>query len=220
MRKTGILIGLILFFSHVFAQQPQTRKYQDAESIAILKELQKKLTSYSTISIDFTFRSEKHEKFVDEITGSTLIKGDKYVLKTEQQYIFCDGTNIWNYLPEQKEVTLSLYDMEDDEQLMNPLKMIQNYEKYYDSDFIREVVERGTLIQIIDLTPLKASSYYKVRLILDKNKKQLMRFTVYEKEGLQYTYVVNKFEVNQPLPDSRFSFDAAKYPGVEVIDIR
>jgi outer membrane lipoprotein-sorting protein len=221
MKKTGILIILTLLFNFIFAQQPtsQTRKYQDPESTAILKELQKKLASYSNISIDFTFRSEKNGKFIDEITGSTYIKGNKYTLKTEQQHIFCDGTNIWNYLPEQKEVTVSLQD-DDDDQMMNPLKMIQNYEKYYKSDFIQEVMEKGILIQIIDLTPLTASSYYKVRLILDKNKKQLMRFIVYEKDSLQYTYVVNKFVVNQNLSDSQFSFDAAKYPSVEVIDIR
>jgi outer membrane lipoprotein-sorting protein len=221
MKKTGILIILGLIFYFVFAQQPaQTRKYQDTESITILKELQKKLSSFSSISIDFTFRSEKNEKFIDEITGSILVKGNKYVLKTEQQLIFCDGTNLWNYLPEQKEVTVSLYDKEDDDQMMNPLNMIQNYEKYYKSDFIREVIEKGILIQVIDLTPLEASSYYKVRLILDKAKKQLMRLTIHEKEGVQYTYVVNKFVVNQSLSDEQFSFDLAKYPGVELIDIR
>jgi outer membrane lipoprotein-sorting protein len=220
MKKTGILIILTLFFYPIYAQQsPQTRKHQDMESTAILKELQKKLTSYVSISIDFTFRSEKNEKFIDEITGSTMIKGDKYMLKTEQQYVFCDGTNLWNYLPEQKEVTVSLYD-KDDEQIMNPLNMIQNYEKYYESDFVREMIEKGTLIQIIDLTPLKATSYYKVRLILDKNKKQLMRFTVYEKEGLQYIYTVNKFVADRNIPDSQFLFDTAKYQGVEIIDIR
>jgi outer membrane lipoprotein-sorting protein len=76
------------------------------------------------------------------------------------------------------------------------------------------------LIQIIDLTPLKASSHYRVRLILDKNKKQLIRLTVYEKEGIQYTYVVNKFTVNQNISEGQFSFDPAKYPDVELIDIR
>ncbi|MDR1182126.1 MAG: outer membrane lipoprotein carrier protein LolA [Bacteroidales bacterium] len=221
MKKTGILIVLELFFYFVFAQQPaQTRKYQDMESVAILKELQRNLSSFSSISIDFTFRSEKNEKFIDEITGSVLVKGNKYVLKTGQQLICCDGTNLWNYLPEQKEVTVSLYDKEDDDQMMNPLNMIQNYEKYYKSNFIREVIEKGILIQVIDLTPLEASSYYKVRLVLDKTKKQLMRLTVYEKEGIQYTYVVNKFVINQSLSDEQFSFDLAKYPGVELIDIR
>ncbi len=220
MKKIGMLAIFSLFIHAVCAQQPATRKYQDTESVAILQELKKKLASYSTISIDFTFRSEKNEKLIDEIKGSTLIKGDKYILKTNQQQIYCDGTNLWNYLPEQKEVTVSLYDKEDDSQMMNPLTMIQSYEKLYKSDFIRETIEKSILIQVIDLTPVKPSSYYKVRLILDKNKKQIIRFTVYEKDGMQYTYVVNKFEVNQNLSDNQFIFDFSKYPGVEVIDIR
>jgi outer membrane lipoprotein-sorting protein len=221
MKKTGLLIILELLFYFIFAQQPaQTRKYQDQESATILKDLQKKLSSFSCISMDFTFRSEKNEKFLDEITGSLLVKGDKYALKTKQQCIFCNGINLWNYLPEQKEVTLSLYDKNDEDQLMNPLNVIQNYEKYYQSDFIREVLEKGILIQIIDLTPLQPSSYFKIRLVLDKTKKQLVRFTVYEKEGVQYTYIINKFTVNQNLADELFSFDPSKYPNTELIDIR
>jgi outer membrane lipoprotein-sorting protein len=222
MKRTGVLMIIVeLFFYLAFAQSPdQTRKFQDTEAMTILKELQKKLTSYSDISIDFAFRSEKNEQFIDEIKGTTLIKGNKYLLKTEQQYIFCNGVNLWNYLPEQKEVTLSLYDKEDDFQMINPFDMIQNYEKHFKSNFIREGIEKGVLVQVIDLTPLKASSYYRIRLVLDKNKKQLMRLTVYEKEGIQYTYTVNKFTVNQNISEGQFSFDAAKYPGVELIDIR
>ena len=209
-----------LFMSVVFAQQMQTNKYQNAESTKILKELQKKIDSYTSISVSFTFRSEKGEKLIDEIKGTMLIKGDKYVLKVNQQHIYCDGTNVWSYLPEQKEVTISLYDKEDDTQLMNPLSVIKNYEKSHKSDFIRETIEKSVLVQIIDLTPLKPASYYKIRLVLDKNKKQIMRVSIHEKEGMQYVYVVNKFEVNQTLSDSQFVFDASKHPNVEIIDIR
>ena len=221
MRKIGVIALWGLLVMVVSAQQPaQTRKFYDEESVNVLKELQKKISAYKDISIQFVFRSEKNEKFIDEIKGSTLIKGEKYVLKTTQQQIYCNGTTLWNYLPEQKEVTISLYDKEDEIQMMNPLKMIQNYEKSYKSTFIKETTEKGVLVQIIDLIPLKPSSYYKVRLFLDKNKKQITRVTVYEKDNTQYTYAVSKFEVNKNLSDEQFVFDISKYSGVEVIDIR
>ena len=221
MKKIGFIAVFCSLVVVVSAQQPmQTRKFHDEESANILKELQKKISAYKDISIQFTFRSEKKEKFIDEIKGTTLIKGDKYVLKTDQQQIYCNAITVWNYLPEQKEVTVSQYDKEDDSQMMNPLKMIQGYEKSYKSNFIRETVEKGVLIQEIDLTPLKSSSYYKIRLTLDKNKKQITRVVVYEKDGTQYTYIVNKFEVNKNLSDGAFVFDSSKYSGVEVIDIR
>ena len=221
MKKPVIFTIFSLFVMVVWGQQPnQTRKFHDEESANVLKEVQKKMSSYKDISIQFTFRSEKKEKFIDEIKGSNLIKGDKYVLKTEQQQVFCDGTTLWNYLPEQKEVTVSKYDKEEDSQMLNPLKMIREYEKMYKSNFVRETVEKGVLIQIIDLTPLKSSPYYKVRLVLDKNKKQIMQVTAYEKDGMQYTYTIDKFAVNQSLSDEQFAFDISKYSGVEVIDMR
>jgi outer membrane lipoprotein-sorting protein len=221
MRRRGIVAVFSLLAMVVSAQQPvQTSKFHDEESANVLKELQKKISAYKDISIHFTFRSEKKEKFIDEIKGSTLVKVDKYVLKTDQQQIYCDGATLWNYLPEQKEVTVSKYDKTDDSQMMNPLKMIQDYEKSYKSNFIKETTEKGVLIQIIDLTPLKPSSYYKVRLVIDKNKKQIMRATVYEKDGMQYIYTVSKFEVNKNLSDEQFVFDISKHSGVEVIDIR
>lgn len=212
----GIFLTLILS-----AQSPeQTRKYQDAESTEILKNLQKKLSSYADISIQFTFKTEKNDKVIDEQKGTTLLKKDKYLLETPSQTIFCDGITIWNYLPEQKEVTISIYDKEDDSQMMNPMHLIHNYEKQYKSNFIRETVERGILIQIIDLTPLKSNSFYKIRIVLDKNKNQIMRFVVYDKDGTQYTYYVDKFMVNQNVSDSKFVFEVSKFPGTEVIDIR
>ena len=221
MRKIGIIIIFSLLATVVRAQQPtQTRKFHDEESATILKELQKKIAAYKDISMSFTLRTEKKEKFIDEIKGTTLIKNDKYVLKTEQQQLFCDGNTLWNYLPEQKEVTVSKYDKEDDSQMMNPLKMIQEYEKLYKSNFVKETIEKNIVIQIIDLTPLKQSPYYKIRLILDKNKKQIQQLTAHEKDGTQYTYIIDKFVVNQNLADGQFVFDFSKYSGVEVIDIR
>ena len=220
MRTMVVIVLFNLFGVVAPAQQTTTRKFHDEESTTILKELQKKIFLYKDISIQFTLRSEKGEKFIDEVKGTTLIKDSKYVLKTNQQEIFYNGITLWNYLPEQKEVTVSKGDNEDDSEIINPLKIIQNYEKSYKSNFIKETIEKGTLIQIIDLTPLKSSIYYKVRLTLDKNKKQIMRLVIYEKTGTQYTYTVNKFAVNQNISDEYFVFDVGKHSEVEVIDMR
>ena len=220
--KNIFLIMMCFSVVTVLAQQPPmvSRKYNDPESTAILNDLQKKLNSYTSISIDFAFQSEKDEKINDEMQGSIKVKGTKYVLFTKTQQIFCDGITVWNYLPEQKEVMVSDYSEEDDSQMINPLSLVKNYAKDYKSNFIKETINKGITEQIIDLTPLKTNTFYKIRLIIDKNKKQIIRITLYEKDGTQYTYVVTKFLTNQPLEDKHFVFDTAKYPDVEVIDMR
>jgi outer membrane lipoprotein-sorting protein len=206
----------------VFAQQPAsaTKKYNDAESKLILNDLQTKLYSYASISIDFVFQSEKDNKIIDEMRGSIKVKGSKYILFTPAQQIYCDGNTVWNFLPEQKEVNLSNYSEEDDNQMINPLSLVKNYAQHYKSNFIKENINKGVVEQIIDLTPLKSSSLYRVRLVIDKNKKQILRIVLHEKDGMQYTYVVAKFQVNQPMEDKNFVFDKSKHPEVEVIDMR
>ncbi|MCL2132077.1 MAG: outer membrane lipoprotein carrier protein LolA [Lentimicrobiaceae bacterium] len=221
MKNILSVIMCVSMFS-AFAQPSQmvSKKHNDPEATAILNELQTKLNSYTSISIDFAFQSEKDDKITDEMQGNIKVKGTKYVLFTQIQRVFCDGVTVWNFLPEQKEVSLSNYSEDDDSQMINPLSLVKNYAKQYKANFIKEALNKGIMEQTIDLIPLKASSFYKIRLIIDKNKKQITRITLYEKDNTQYTYVVTKFQTNQPMDDKNFVFDTAKYPDVEVIDMR
>ena len=221
MKNIFLIINCFLAVT-VFAQHPPTttKKFNDAESTAILKDLLQKLNSYTSISIDFAFQSEKNDKIIDDMQGSIKVKGTKYVLFTKTQQVFCNGVTVWNYLPEQKEVSVSDYSEDDDSQIVNPLNLVKNYAKHYKSIFIKEAINKGITEQIIDITPLKASSLYKIRLTIDKNKKQILRITIYEKDGTQYTYVVTKFQTNQALEDKKFEFDTTTHPDVEVVDMR
>ena len=40
------------------------------------------------------------------------------------------------------------------------------------------------------------------------------------KEGDDYIYTIEDFKTNLPVLDSDFQFDPAKYPDVEVVDLR
>jgi len=222
MKNILLILNCILTVS-LFAQQQTpmtTKKFNDAESTKILNDLQAKLKSYATVSIEFAFQSEKNDKITDDMQGSIKVKGTKYVLTTKTQQVYCDGVTVWNYLPEQKEVSVSGYSEEDDSQMINPLSLVKNYAKQYKSNFVKETLNKGIMEQIIDLTPLKASSLYKVRLVINKDKKQIIRIIIYEKDGTQYTYAVTTFQPNLPIDDKFFVFDAAKFPNVEVIDMR
>ena len=220
--KNSLIIIYFVLGTALFAQQPSagTKKFNDAESSKILKELEAKLNTYTSLSIDFAFQSEKNEKITDEMQGNIRVKGSKYVLFTPMQQVYCNGVTVWNYLPEQKEVSLSHYSEADDSQLINPLSLVKNYAQLYKSNFIKEGYNKGVLEQIVDLTPLKANSLYKIRLAIDKNRKQVLRIILYEKDGMQYTYLVTKFQPNQHPNDSDYVFDVLKYPDVEVIDMR
>ena len=86
--------------------------------------------------------------------------------------------------------------------------------------YIKDEVQGGKTIAIIDMTPIKAKSYYKVRLNIDKIAQQITSTIVYDKNGSTYTYTVTKFTSNVPMADALFTFNKANYPGVQVNDMR
>ncbi len=74
---------------------------------------------------------------------------------------------------------------------------------------------------MVDLTPVDTKkSIFKVRLSIDKTAKQIANVVLFDKNGNKYTYNVRTFSPNVSVPETTFAFDAKKYPGVEVVDLR
>lgn len=217
MKKYYFIIGIIACLTISFSQ---TKKIQDDESVVILAKIQQKLNTIKTAEINFTLRTEKDNKTAQTIKGTLWIKGNKYKLVLPTQHVFCDSINVWNYLPEQNEVTISPYDPSDQENAINPIKLINNYKKYYRSAFIREISEKGMIMQIIDLYPLKASSFFKVRLVINKTGLEIIRVSISELNGYVYTYSFDSFVKNTKLSNDFFIFNTSQYKNIEIIDMR
>ena len=76
-------------------------------------------------------------------------------------------------------------------------------------------------VHVIDLTPTDGKrSFFKVRLNIDKSTKQISNAIIFDKNGNRYTYTIRTFTPNVKVSESMFAFDAKKYPGVEVVDLR
>lgn len=220
MKKHFFLLGIIIICLNTVMSQTQTKKIQDDESVVILKEIQQKLQTLTTAEIKFSLRTEKENKILHLTKGNIWIKGDKYKLIIPSQHVYCDSIDVWNYLPEQNEVTISPYDSQDDENAINPIKLVVNYQKYYRSAFIREQSEKGVTVQIIDLYPLQAAPFFRTRLTIDKKQKEILQISISERSGYTYTYSFNAFIKNPKINDVLFIFSPQQHPDIEVIDLR
>ena len=63
-------------------------------------------------------------------------------------------------------------------------------------------------------------TFFKVRLMIDKAKKQIYSALIFDKNGNKYTYTMQTFSTNTTVPDTFFAFDVKAHPGVEVVDLR
>jgi len=235
MKKILFTVTLLTLSICIFAQgsrreQRKARKEEkkelaktnkgvdDPQAHEILKDVRKQLKSYKSLKIDFSYLLEnKNEKIKDNKKGTILIKGNMYNLNFMGQNSISDGKNIWNYNKEAKEIQITEVNPKETEAL-NPIALIDNYEKNYRAKLISEGNKDKDIV-IIDLIPLENRNFHKVRIATDKAKK-IVYSEIHDKNGTVITFRVDKMQTNVSTKDSDFKFEASKYPNVEVIDMR
>lgn len=213
MKKLFLLIPALFFAVQAFPQ--------DAKAKTILDAVALQTKSYSTIEIEFSYTMENKKSAIKETKkGTACMKGEKYWMSFAGQTIISDGKTQWTYIKDNNEVQINTVNPNDD-QSMNPSKLLTSYDKSFTPKFIKEEVKNGKTYQLLDLTPIKGRSYFKIRVEIDKAAKQIAKSIVYDKNGTStYTYVVIKLTPNKPIADTKFTFRASDYPGVDVIDLR
>jgi len=215
--KIVLLFSVILLFSGtLFAQS-------DAKAKEILDKVSQTSRSYKTIQIDFTFTLESKTGSVTETNeGSVALKGKSYRLHMPAMgmEVYTNGVVTWSYLTESNEVNITENDQDSDAAL-NPANLFTIYEKGFKYTYIGEETISGKVAQVIDLFPTdKSKEFTKVRLYVDKSKSQILRAKTFNKDGNTYTLSMKNMKTDQTLTDDYFKFDTAKYPKVEVNDMR
>ncbi len=216
MKKlAATFLALSIFSSVAFAQT-------DPKAKAILAEVSKKYRSYDVVKSDFTFTLDNKQAKVKETQQGVLYvkaNANKYKVAMTNQELISDGKVQWTYLKQDKEVQVSSVDPSSE--ALNPAKIFTIYEKGFKYVYTGEQKVGGKTYQLIDLSPTDIKkSIFKVRLTIDKAAKQIKNIVVFEKNGNTYTYNVKTFSPNVKVPESTFAFDAKKFPGVEVVDLR
>lgn len=194
----------------------------EAKAKGILAEVSRKYRSYDVIKTEFNFTLNNPQSKLNETRSGTLYvrsRANKYKVIFKDQELISDGKNQWTYLKEDKEVQLSEVNNASD--ALNPAKIFTIYEKGFKSLFTHDSKANGRIYHHIELTPIAAkTSFFKIKLKVDKVNKQIVNAIIYDKNGSHYTYIIKTFSPKVKVPESIFAFDPKKYPGVELVDLR
>jgi outer membrane lipoprotein carrier protein len=217
--KRSFTFLILLTALAVVKVQGQTSNDPDAKKV--LDGVSAKFKTYKTVKATFTYKVENAAgKALSSKSGNISMKGTKYRITIVGQDIFCDGANLWTYDKASNEVTITKFD--NGSNTLTPQKLFTNF---YDKDFLYKMngeKKQGTkTLQEIEMTPTdKTKAFHKVYVYVDKSAKTLYSTKVLESSGNRYSYTVNTLTPNSAIDDKQFVFDAKKYPGVEVIDLR
>lgn len=193
----------------------------DPAAKKILDGVSAQFKTYKAIQAVFTLKVEDPKGKVQGIKkGTVYLKGQKYRVSITGQEIFCDGKTIWTYDKSTNEVTITAVD--NSASSITPQKLFTNF---YDKDFLYklngEQKEGNKTLQEIELTPTdKTKNFHKVYVLVDKATKNIYSTRILEKGGNKFSYTINSFNGKAVVADAMFVFDKAKFPGVEVVDLR
>lgn len=223
MKKLLLYTFLIVSSTQAFAQK-------DAAAKAILAQVSQKYRAYPAIKSDFSFIIDNQQAGVKQTRYGTLIsqsKTNKYKItiynagskNDVEQEIINDGKSQWTYLKKDKEVQLS--DAKAGADGFNPAKIFTLYERGYKYLYTGDQRIAGKVYQAIDLSPEDdKQQFFKIRLLIDKAKKQIYSALVFDKSGSKYTYTISNLTTPANVPASTFTFNAKAHPGVEVVNLK
>lgn len=212
----AVVLTWILAFSNFCFAQPK----KDPKAQEILKGVSTRYKSMKSLSASFKVTTlDQKSKTTDTQTGSLTVKGEKYKLTLKGQEVISDAKTIWTYLKESNEVQVN--DASEKSEGISPTNIFTIYEKGFSSRYMGEKTEGAITLQQIELVPDdQKKNYFKIQISINKKEKVISSAKIFEKNGTIYTYLIEKFKADAEAPESLFTFDKTKYPGVEVVDLR
>ena len=200
-------IGIILFLltaNFVTAQGADKAK-------ALLDEVYDKVRSYDNIQVDFKYSLQNNEANINQETrGDVTLEGDKYLFNYLGSQQIYDGSKVYTIVPENEEVTIE--NRSDEDNTITPSKMLTFYREghSYQWDILQDV--QGRKIQYVKLVPIDTNSEIaSILLGVDVETKHIFKLIETGKNGTLTTITVNSFKTNQPISETLFTFDEAKY---------
>ncbi len=215
MKKVFFTLLSLAIFSLGYAQS-------DQKAVDLLNSVSAKANAYKSLNIEFKFYIENLKDASRNMhPGKVWYRGDRYKMDMMGQLIFSDGKTNYTYLKDAEEINITEASSAD-ETVFNPQSILNNFTKDYKCRWISDKFENNRALVEIDLYPVKIDDkkYSKITLRIDKTKTQIFSVHYMGKDGINYYIEIDKFIENPTIADKDIIFNAASFPGADIIDMR
>lgn len=219
VKKLIIIIVALIFSVSLYAQPHERQDHYEEQGEKLIGKASDKIKSYSSLIIDFSYISKNTSQDIfDESEGMIYLEGDKYNIAFDEYEYISNGETVWACLKDVKEIHISY--AENIEQSMNPVHLLDDFQKHYRAKLIRQETILGELVNLVDVVPNKPHSFYKYRVAIKDSDHMLSFIEAYDRHGGTYKIHINNIETDTPIPDEKFKFDEDAYSDMDIIDLR
>ena len=223
MRVFGMVMFLFLCTSSFAQTKTYTKKGDsDPKAKVILDKLKKTLEGYSSVEMRFVLTMELPKQNKEVQRGTLIQSQKKFVVKMDQQDVYCDGKSTWIHFKNNKQVQLTDYDEKSGGAFLSPTQLLNLYQTgEYVYTITQERTEKGNTIADIEFKPLDLNNEFaKMRLTVNKTLNKVVSLRVFAKDGSRYTLDLESLLPNKKYDPATFVFNAKDHPGVRIEDLR
>ena len=188
----------------------------DPKASQILKRVEDKILSSSSMKTNFSLEITEAEKKSENQKGTFSLKKNKFQLILPNTEVYCNGKDHFTYMKDRKEVQIVPQDEGD--QTYHPRNLAGLYKSgKYDFRVEKEISDTFWL----EFKPLdKKAEYFKVKMKVDKNTPVIKEVLIYFKNGDKHRIQFFNVVWDSQIPDSDFDLNISKLGDVHVEDLR
>lgn len=203
--------NIITCIALVFAAQAVSAQNNAEKIIRVMVD---QMRSHKNVEMVFNYQISPDGKALGESEkGHAWLQGEAYKIEMTDQQTISDGKTIWSYLIDDEEVMVSNASEGTDN---TPLKLLTSLDESYVAT-LSGIDAKG--IATIELANPKGQ-YKRVTMKVDTKKTELKSADIYLEDGNKFIIKVEEMKYDQKLDDKFFTFEEAKHPEVDVIDMR
>lgn len=213
MRRYIFSVLIALLTLPVLAQQQAQAKVMLDNTAAAFRKA-------GGIKADFDVKSFAKGRSVGAASGVIRLKGEKFMLTTEDAITWFDGKTQWSYLSGSDEVNVSA-PTEAELQSANPYALLQVYQHGFNYKMGATKNFRGKQVSEVVLTAKsKAQDTQRIVLYITKDSYQPIYILMEQRDKSRSEITITGYQAGMKFADSVFVFDKKQYPRAEIIDLR
>ena len=216
MKKLGLILISLIMSTTVISQQTEKAKI-------LLDEVSFKMKAYKNMQLNFSTTLINEEAGINEgdelpSNGKITLSGEKYNLDYLGNTFIFDGNKLYVINHDEKEITINNQDLNDDDGIIYPSKLLTFYEEGYNYSMSNLVATKNRKIQIIELIPMDSDSeIVKVNLGIDVATKHIYKLIQFGANGTKTILTIHQFKSDQNISEDMFQFDKSKYEKLDYL---
>lgn len=192
---------------------------QDKDPKEVLDKMSETYKAMPGFEISFVQQVMSEGDVVGKISGDASVAKEKFLVRFQDQFIYCNGPVLWTYLVEDQELTISNF--EPDEQAINPANIYDIYKEGFTFEYKRADEVDGEAVDVVELISTdEDADFTTIIMYIGQKDSYLKGWDLIDYDGIPTSFQVANFVPNKAFAAGYFEFDRSKNPVDVETDLR